>query len=277
MTLAACTIARDEERDIGGFLANVTAFCDEVVIVLDAGTTDRTAEVIAEAEVPDRVTVRVVDRALEPVGGFAAQRNAAGEAATSDWLLHMDVDMRAPAELVEEIRSRIGAEGADGYFFRLRNHFLHRPMRGRSWKTWNKTWLARRGRHRFERALHENVVFTVPEPSLHQLEAPMWHLNDESYDERVHKSIRYSTMRADALIEAGTQVRPRDLFVKPTTRALRRYFVEGGFRDGTPGLVYALHCFNATFRAYALAWDRQNRIPRETVENPLDTEPARVA
>jgi glycosyltransferase involved in cell wall biosynthesis len=277
MTLAACTIARDEERDIGGFLANVTSFCDEVVIVLDSGTTDRTAEVIAEATVPPHVTVRVVDRALEPVGGFAAQRNAGADAATADWLLHMDVDMRAPAELVAEIRARIGTEGADGYYFRLRNHFLHRPMQGRSWKTWNKTWLARRGVHRFERALHENVVFSNPAPTLRQLQAPMWHLNDESYDERVRKSLRYSTMRADAMVEAGTRIRPRDLFVKPTARALRRYFVEGGFRDGTPGLVYALHCFNATFRAYALAWDRQNQIPRSAVENPLDTEAPEAA
>ena len=69
--LSAVLIARDEERNLPGALESVR-FCDEVV-VMDAGSTDRTREVAAAAG------ARVLRN--EPWPGFVAQRNLAVDAA----------------------------------------------------------------------------------------------------------------------------------------------------------------------------------------------------
>ena len=46
--------------------------------------------------------------------GFAGQRNIGIQAATSDWLLHMDIDMRVPPDLGCEIMEAIRDSEKDG-------------------------------------------------------------------------------------------------------------------------------------------------------------------
>ena len=268
-TLAAVAIAKDEERDLPGLLANTLAFADEVVIVVDASSTDATAEIVGEAARRDP-RVRPVLHTFDAATGFAGLRNAGIDAASADWLLHMDADMRVPRPLGIEIRHRIGLPDAPTAFeYGLLNHFLHRPVRDRNSRTWSKPWLARRGQHRFGRALHENVEFTVEAPTTERLREVMVHLNDEAYDERLRKSAQYSRMRAEAILDEGRPIRLRELVTRPLARAVRRYVRDGGWRDGAVGVVHALHCFDATFRSYALAWDAQNQIPRARLEDEI--------
>ncbi|NCC37334.1 MAG: glycosyltransferase, partial [Chloroflexia bacterium] len=64
--LAVVIIARDEEAHIEACLSSVSGLADEVIVLLDNRTTDRTAE---RAQ---RHGARVV---CEPWRGFPAQRN----------------------------------------------------------------------------------------------------------------------------------------------------------------------------------------------------------
>ena len=97
----------------------------------------------------------------------------------------------------------------------------------------------------------------------------MWHLNDEDYVERVSKNLRYMQMSGQEILDKGTRVRWYHMLLYPTYRALRSYIYEGGFREGTRGLLFALYTFSGTFNWYAWAWDRQNRIERAELEQQL--------
>lgn len=262
-TLAAVAICRNEIRDIEGFLANVLAVVDEVVVV-DDGSTDGTLEILKAAG----PKVKVVERRLEPAGGFAAQRNAGIEAATADWLLHMDIDERITPALAREIRSTLPGSTLGAYRYRRLNFFLHRPFRAGGWERWNHPQLGRRGRHRFVNPIHEMVEVDGGSAAVGQLAAEMWHLNDESFRERIAKNANYAVFTA-AEIERKRRVRWWSLLAFPAWRALKAYVYRGAWRYGELGLIFAVYTFTSSFNAYAVAWDDQNRLDREGLEAAL--------
>lgn len=263
-TLAAVAIAKNEEQDIVGFLHNLTPWVDEIVII-DDGSTDRTPALIRELA-PNAI---YKSEPMDPETGFGGQRNRGIDAATADWLLHMDIDERVTPALAREIRESIACADFNAYRYRRLNFFLHRPMHTGGWQHWNNAQLARRGAHRFVNRVHEEVVVDGGDAKTGQLRGEMWHLNDRDYVERVGKNLRYMQMTGDEILARGTVVRWYHLLLYPLYRALRSYFVEGGFRQGTTGLVFALYTFSSTFNWYAYAWDKQRRIPRAELERQL--------
>ena len=88
-TLSVALIARDEEHVIGRVLGDVANFADEIV-VLDTGSSDRTAAIAQE------YGARVYD--YEWADDFAAARNAAFDKCRSDWIMWIDADDRVPRE-----------------------------------------------------------------------------------------------------------------------------------------------------------------------------------
>lgn len=263
-TLGVVAIAKNEERDLPGFLSHLLPWVDEVVIVDDAST-DRTVE-IARAAGPK---VRVVEHAMDPAAGFAGQRNVGIAAATCDWLLHLDVDDRVTPELALEMRAAIQDPTKDAYRYRLVNFFLHHRMRTGGWERWNNIRLARRGLHRFAKAVHETCVVDAPAERIGQLRHRMWHLGDESYAERIAKNRQYAQFEAKRIVASGCRVRWYHLLFWPTYRALKAYLVHQGFRQGTLGLLHALFTFTSTFNWYACAWDEQHRPAREILERQV--------
>ncbi|MGH7866972.1 MAG: glycosyltransferase [Candidatus Dormibacteraceae bacterium] len=81
--LSLTMIARDEESTLGRVLAQVSPFCDEMIVV-DTGSRDRTRQVAQEAG------ARVIDFVW--IDDFAAARNVSLNACQGDWVLWMDAD-----------------------------------------------------------------------------------------------------------------------------------------------------------------------------------------
>jgi (heptosyl)LPS beta-1,4-glucosyltransferase len=263
-TLGVVAISKNEEVDMPYFLNHLLPWVDEIVIVDDAST-DRTVE-IARAAGPK---VRVIEHPMDRELGFAGQRNVGIEASTADWLLHMDIDERVTPELAEEILQAIRDPTKNAYRYRRLNFFLGRPMRRGGWQYWNNPQLARRGKHYFRNRVHEECVVEGPPNSIGQLKGYMIHLNDINYEERLRKNIQYMQLEADKIISRGIKVRWWHLLLHPLFRALKSYFIQGGFREGNRGLILAIYTFAGTFNWWACAWDKQNAIPRQQIERDL--------
>lgn len=262
-TLAAVAIAKNERRDIVGFIDNVRQVVDEVVIV-DDGSTDGTLEFLRTCGMP----VTIIERRLEPEGGFAAQRNTGLDAATADWLIHMDIDERITPDLARDIHAAIADTPMNGFRYRRLNFFLHRPFPAGGWQSWNNPQLGRRGHHRFVNAIHEAVEVEGGDARTGQLAGMMWHLNDDSYIERIGKNVNYAPATARGIMARG-RVRWWHLLTAPTTAFLKAYILRGAWRHGTHGLIFGLYVFSGTFNGYATAWDEQNRLDRDDLEHQL--------
>ena len=268
-TLAACSIAKNEERDLPGWLANTLRFCDEVVVVVD-DSEDRTMDILRQAREEHGDRVRWVEHAMQPEEGFAGQRNVGIAAVTADWILHTDIDERATPELAAEIRLAIRDERLNGLRYRRLNHFLHHPVKGGGWAYWNKAWLARRGAHRFVNRLHEVTEIDGGDAAIGQMNGLMWHLCDEDFVERVEKNAKYMQGSGRQIIERGIHVRWYHMVLHPGWRAFKSFVLQGGWRDGTQGFLHAMYTFSSNFNWWAYAWDVQNRVEREELEAALE-------
>jgi glycosyltransferase involved in cell wall biosynthesis len=265
-SLGVVAISYNEERDIVGFLRNLDGWVDEIVIV-DDGSSDSTAEIAAAAG------PHVKFLASPRAGGeyFSHQRNKGISASIADWLLHMDIDERVTPELAEEILSAIRKPGLKAYRFRRLNYFMHRPMRGGGWADWNLTHLARRQNLRFGGMFHEDCLVDATEGETGQLSNFMVHLNEDRFEKRLNKSSVYLEEATIKLDKKARRVTWLDIVGRTGWVFTRKYILKKGFRDGTPGLIAAMHSATAVFRANALVWDRQNRIEREQLEAELES------
>lgn len=263
-TLGVVTISYNEQEDLPGFLANLLHWVDEIVIV-DDGSSDQTGAIAAAAG----PKVKLIRSPRGEGEYFADQRNKGIDASASDWLLHMDVDERVSADLAKQILQAIRDPDFDGYRYRRLNYFMHRPMRGGGWQDWNLVHLARREKFRFAGMFHEDCLIDAPAARVGQLSAKMLHLNEDDFQKRLSKSARYSEEVVKAIEAQGREVGIFDLLVRPLADFARKYVAKGGWRDGIPGLIYAMHALTATFRANAIVWDRQNRIARGEVETAM--------
>ncbi len=104
----------NEERNLPACLASVQ-WSDDLV-VLDSGSTDRTAEIARAAGA--RVFVN-------PFRDFASQRNHAHERIPfkNPWVLHLDADEIVLPELAAELRALAANATLDGYFIAPRMMF----------------------------------------------------------------------------------------------------------------------------------------------------------
>jgi len=139
VSLGVVAISYNEQEDMPGFLSNLIDWVDEIILV-DDGSSDET-EAICAAAGPK---VKFLRQPREEGEYFSDQRNKGIAAASSEWLLHMDVDERVSKELAAEILIAIQNPDYDGFRYRRLNHFMHRPMYGGGWQDWNLIHLARR-------------------------------------------------------------------------------------------------------------------------------------
>ena len=90
MKISACVITLNEERNLVRCLASVAPLVDEILVVIDSGSTDRTLEIARE------FGARVVEREWL---GYVAQKNFALDQAAHEWVLSIDADEEISPEL----------------------------------------------------------------------------------------------------------------------------------------------------------------------------------
>jgi glycosyltransferase involved in cell wall biosynthesis len=228
--LTAAVIARDEERMLADCLRSVE-FADERLVLVDTATRDRTREVAAE------LGARVAERAFD---NFAAQREAALELATGDWVLFVDADERVPASLRAEILATIAAPaGQRGFWVPRHNYLVGRLVRHAGWFPDYQLRLLERQAAHFDarRVVHELAI--VEGPVGHLREAFV-HYNYRSLGEFVFKQERYVALEADRWLATFGRPRARALVGQPLREFWRRYVSLQGYREGGLGLALSL-------------------------------------
>jgi hypothetical protein len=226
--ITACLIVQDEQERLPAALASV-AFCDEVIVV-DGGSRDGTVALARAAG------ARVIE---SPWPGYAAQRNIAIDAATSDWILEVDADERISEQLRESILELLGAPpaGAAMAVFALRNRFLGGPLGPSAKYPSYRSRLFRRSvyRHDEGRAVHEGIELR---------ERPVILAGDLEHELAATPREAVLDMWRYARLDSAHVVRPsspagylRGILLRPAAKFAYRTVIDGGWRDGWRGLA----------------------------------------
>lgn len=244
--LSAVLIVKNAEATLDRTLVSA-AFCDEIVVLLDAGSSDR-SRAIAESR-GARVHTRTFD-------DFAAQKNHAVSLARNEWVLSLDADEQVTPELAAEIQRLIGSaasasSAASAYRIRRRTYFLNRLLRFGGHQSDRPVRLFRRSAARFEGRVHEEVRV---KGSTRDLTAPLLHFTTASAREYFRKLNHYTDLEAQALQAGGS------LFWKPTGRFVQKYLAQLGFLDGWAGFVYAVLSGYYEFVRQAKFWQKSQNI-----------------
>lgn len=251
-TLSVAIITLNEEENLNRTLASV-AWADEIV-VLDSGSTDRTAAIAA---------TRGARFVTERWRGFAAQKNRALDLCSSDWILSLDADEVVTPELAASIQRVLAARASDTvYSVARRNHFLGRWMRRGGYYPDRKLRLFRRGMARFrETPVHETLstrCTVVP------LDGDLLHSAYPTLTAYLEHMEHYSTLGAEIAVARGRIGKSWHSFLNgvllnPLATFLYNYVLRLGCLDGREGLL--LHLYHSTYVSwkYAKAWEQQRR------------------
>ena len=266
---------RNEARNLPRCLGALRDFAE--VYVVDSQSTDATVEIAREHG------ARIIQFHYQ--GGWPKKRQWAMDTLplSTDWILLLDADEVLTPALIAEIRRAIARPGINGYYIRLRMHFLGRVLTHGDAGFW-KMSLFRRGKGKYECRLrnqdasmadmevHEHVCIDGPTA---QLKNPLIHHNVESLSRYIQKHDEYSNWEAQVLLaeQADGEIQPslfgtqaqrrrwlkRNLFAIPGSPVLLffyRYLFRLGVLDGTPGLIYcafqAIQMFHTKSKIYEL-------------------------
>jgi glycosyltransferase involved in cell wall biosynthesis len=246
MKFSAVVAVRDEESMIEGALRTLT-FCDEIVVVVDDRSTDRTEEIAR----------RYTDAVLRvPFTGFAALKNAGVERARGEWIVFCDGDERVTPRLADEL-ARAVAGGTDKLAFASPtiNFFWGHRMEHGGWRE-SHVKLARRDHARHVGALHERL--DVPSDQIGWLSGERWHFSHRSIEDNLLKTANYGLIDATAKQQAGAPpVTAMSLLKIVALEFGRRMVRRAAWRDGMPGVIEALYQPLGVLCTRAMLWELQ--------------------
>lgn len=231
-------------------------WADELIVV-DSGSTDRTAEV-ARAYA-DRYLV-------EPWRGYAGQKKFAAELCRNDWVFFLDGDEECSEKLAAELQA-LTDEGIDRYDLLLvprRNYVMRRRVR--AWWPDRLTRVYHRGRCRWdEQVLHDTREASDPSRVLtlkgwlvhkrHSAAGFEDYFSGGRMDERL-------MMVARQMHGRGKRCRSWDLVFRPWVAFWKFYLIKRGFLDGSFGLLIAQKAAVSTQLKYAALWAVQSGADR---------------
>lgn len=255
--LSVVIIARDEEKMIGECLKSIRRLETKgqrlEVIVVDHGSTDKTAVIAKEAG------ARVIELKREKRPNFAGARNTGLKGANGEWVLYLDADERITPALGWEIILLLDKPpiGCGAYAISRENVIFGKVMRhGGWWPDYVKRLYKRSELIKWEGELHEEPV--IKRKLIKHLENPMRHIKHESLDEMVEKTNEWSEIEAELMYKAGHPRMNVARFVSVMAREFWRRMVKGtAFLDGGEGIIMALYQVYSRFISYAKLWERQ--------------------
>ena len=237
----------NEELNLPHALASVAGWAADTIVV-DAGSTDRTAEIARLA------SARFV---VHPFEDYSSQRNfALTLPMATDWVLFLDADEILTRDLRDEIAGVLGGSPREnGFFVRYRLVWMDQPIRFGYRPAWLLRLVRRDAARCDGRGVNEHLTVSG---AAGYLSSRFIHHDRKDLSEWLRKHERYARLEAARLFAADSDERGaffgsqsqrtrwirttiwRRLppFVRPCLYFVLRYVCLGGFLDGRAGFTF---------------------------------------
>ena len=229
-SLAVVIITKNEERNIGRCLQSIRDLADEI-IVLDAFSTDKTAEICAANSFP----VRFVQHPWE---GYSANKNYLNSLVKSEYILSLDADEALSEALYQEIRAEKEKGFQGTYNVNRLTNYLGKWIYHSGWFPDVKPRLFPKSGSYWEgEYVHEILV--TPTPAQRTFEGVLEHYSYYSYTDHRARADKYSYLTAQKFHAAGKKVGLLKPYISAVGRFVAMYFIKKGFLDGWMGFKIA--------------------------------------
>jgi glycosyltransferase involved in cell wall biosynthesis len=236
-TLSVVIVAKNEARNIAECIASVS-FADEVV-VLDSGSSDRTAALATQAG------ARVVQTDWP---GYGPQVARGFRLATSAWVLSLDADERVSEALRIEILAAVRSNAFDGYRIPRLSEFCGRFIHHSGWRPDHTLRLGRRAVSGFtDHFLHAHMTVAG---RIGELQHDIVHFSYPDIHDVLEKLDRYSSGNARDMLAADQSGGVGKAVMHGFFAFVRTYFFRLGFLDGQHGLMLAVYNAEYTYYKY---------------------------
>ena len=225
MKITATIIAKDEEKNLPSAIHSVKDLVDEIVVVIDSRTADKTREVAIKFGA--KCYLRDFDN-------FAGQKNFAVGQARGDWILSLDADEEIPAELVEEIRKAVKSDEFDGYLIPRRNFLLGREIKHTRWSPDKHIWLWKKEKGKWVGEIHEEVAVSG---KVGELKNAKVHNSYKTVSDFLDMVNSYTELEAKRKVANGEHFSFFRMFFDAARSFFGRYFYKLGFLDGWQGFA----------------------------------------
>ena len=244
--LAILILTYNEEKNIGPCMDSA-AFADEIVVI-DSGSTDQTAVIVAEKG--GKVVVHPMTE------GFAGQRNFALTQTQAEWVLFLDADERLAPDVAEEVRRIMERGDAFAYEILRKNIVFGQPVfHGGHAPDWSLRFYPRAA-IRWEGIVHEAAKVTLP---VKRLQACMFHHTYQDWERYFFKLNQYTTLLAQKMHESGKRSSFKDICFRPAAGFFKFYVLKSGWRDGKMGFILAVFHAFYTMAKYVKLWTLQRK------------------
>lgn len=248
--LSVVILTKNEENNILDCLESVKDAGE--IIVVDDYSEDRTLEIVKKFDNEIRILKRAVDK------DFSAQRNFGLSKATNEWVLFVDADERVSTLLREEIKQKTAnnkIREINGYYIKRRDVMWGRELKYGEVGNIKLIRLAKKNAGKWAGQVHETCQVAG---KVGDLENELLHFPHRAIRDFLSEISLYSSIRAEELKKAGSQVSVFDIVFYPKVKFFLNYFIKLGFLDGVPGLIVALMMSFHSFLVRSKLWLLQN-------------------
>ncbi len=247
--LVVVILTLNEEPNLAAALESVSGRVP--VLVLDSVSTDATQQIAKDGGA--ELHVRAFD-------DYASQRNHALDLVRDrfEWVLMLDADERMEPELWDEVERAIERDDIDGVYIGMLFEVLGRDLRHGPFRIASNLRLMKTDKARFNRGAHERVDDS--QMRVMRLRHKIRHADAKPLADWFRKHVRYAQWEADHYVETagkrsldGFGLRTKaarmigvrwaydqlPLFVRPWLYFGRTVAVNGAWRDGAAGMMYA--------------------------------------
>ena len=248
--ITCAMLAKNAERRLKDVLDALAPF-DEVLL-LDNGSTDRTAEIAAQYPNVSICRHTAFD-------GFGNMKNRAATLARNDWIFSIDSDEIPTPELIAAIRTADLGQPENIYRISRLNHYRGRPVSGCGWSPDIIPRLYNRTFPRFsDRAVHEAVIIP-PNARTATLSGSLKHYSFDSAEGLIAKMQQYSTLFAEQYAHQKRSSAPSAL-LHGIGSFIKSYLFKRGWQHGADGLTISLSQGAGAYYKYAKLNERNRTL-----------------
>lgn len=246
MKISSITIAKNEEINIGKCIASLQNCIDEIIILVDETSSDKTLEIVKSLP---NVKCEIVKWM-----GYVKTKRHAVWLCSNDWVFWIDADEVVTSNLSTEIIEFKSQEPRySAYSIPRKAFFLGKWIKHSGWYPGRVIRLFEKHKAKFsENDVHEHLLVNG---EIGELKSDLEHYTDPTIHHYFEKFNRYTTLAAEELVKNGKSFSVLDILLRPSAIFFKMYFLKLGFLDGIQGFILAGFSSAYVFTKYCKFWE----------------------